>query len=241
MVFAGSFNDIESTSSSWAPIPNEPIGVPQGLCPGRVVWVWDPDATPSELNGFWWENQNNNQVVIDAMTTTGIQHLSGIDNESAAWDTLFKEFNQAHDSGSVGYQPGEKIAIKINLNNAYEYIKNPYTNQDNERDAGPSVVKALLRKLVHVVGVPQEDITVFDASRRMPNWFYYRVFYEEYPASSLVPEFPNVHFVDAAGEAAGRIMVTPSTTRIYFADGLGFYRTLPTCVIDAKYLINMPL
>ncbi|MFH1101495.1 MAG: DUF362 domain-containing protein [Methanobacteriota archaeon] len=242
MVFAGSLNNNNPVSlESWNPIPNQPMGTPQGLNPGRVVWVWNPDATPNELNGFWWEKQNNNEAVIDTMISTGIRGLMGADNESAAWDLLFKSFNQIHGYGTGGYQPGEKIAIKVNLNNAWEYLKNPYTERDNERDEDPYVVKALLRSLVNVVGVPQEDITIFDASRQMPNWFYYRVYYETYPTYPLTPEFPNVHYVDTEGGAAGREQVIASDKKIFFADGSGFTRTLPTCVVDAKYLINMPI
>jgi hypothetical protein len=242
MVFAGSLNENTPVSlESWNPIPNQPIGSPQGLNPGRVVWVWNPDATPSDLNGYWWETQNNNQTVIDQMTANGIQQLTGIENKNDAWNVLFENFNQHHGYGNTGYQPGEKIVIKLNLNNAWEAIKNQYTEQDDERDASPYVVKALLRQLTTVVGVPQEDITIFDASRPIPNWFYYRVYYETYPASPLVPEFSRIHYVDAEGGATGREKVTPSTTKVYFADGLDFTRTLPTCVINAKYFINMPL
>jgi hypothetical protein len=75
----------------------------------------------------------------------------------------------------------------------------------------------------------------------MGNWFYDRVYHEEYPASSLVPEFPDVNYVDYEGDASGRQKVEPSSEKIYFADNTGLSRTLPTCVVEAKYLINMPI
>ena len=49
-----------------------PIGVPTGANPGRVVWVWDPDATEEELTGYWWYAENNNQYVLDNMVSHGI-------------------------------------------------------------------------------------------------------------------------------------------------------------------------
>jgi hypothetical protein len=241
MVFANSYYNQNNGANPWNPLPNDPIGTPRGVNPGRVTWVWDPDATESDLQGFWWQQENNDQAVIDAMVSTGVRGLAGVDDDSDAWELLFTYFNQVHGNGEVGYQPGEKIAIKINLNNCWDYIGDPYTTKDYERDASPYAVKALLRQLVTVVGVAQEDITVYDASRMMGNWFYRRVYYETYPATPLVPEFPDVNFVDADGGASGRQKVEASAHRIYFADGTGLYRTLPTCVTDAKYLINMPI
>ncbi len=239
--FAG-ISFLNNSTSAWTPISNQPIGTPQGLHPGRVVWVWDSNATENELSGFWWMTENNNQQVIDTMIANGIQSLAGTTDIHDAWNHTFTFFNEQHGSGSQGYQPGEKIAIKINLNNCWNYqVINPYLKCDNERDASPQVVKALLRQLINVVGVKQEDITVFDASRPMSNWFYYRLYYEKYPALSLKPEFPNIHYVDSGGNATGREKAVPSTVKIWFADGTDFTRTMPTCVTEAKYLINMPL
>jgi hypothetical protein len=233
------FNQSEPAPVAWTPIPKEPMGVPTGASPGRVVWEWNPNATQQDLTGYWWEEQNNNQSVIDQMVASGIEQLAGTSNDTQAWDTLFAYFNQVHGNGSQGYLPGEKIAIKLNFNNALGGLGDPYKQEDNDRDASPYVVKALLRQLVNVVGVPQDDITIFDASRPIADWFYNRLYYETYPADPLVPEFPSIHYVDSTGGAAGREQVVASTTKMYFADGT--IRTLPTQVVNAKYLIDMPI
>ena len=237
-VFGINLINTPQTAQLWDPIPKEPMGVPTGLYPGRVTWVWNPGATEENLDGYWWEEQNNNLPVIKSMFSDGIQALAGETTDFDAWDQIFRYFNLEHGKGDVGYEPGEKIAIKINLNN--HWISAPYNQEDNDRDASPYVVKALLRQLIDVVGVEQEDITVYDASRRMPDWFYYRTYYEEYEGvPDPIPEFPDVHFVDVHGDAEGREQVIASSEKIYFADGLE--RTLPTCVVEAEYLINMPL
>ncbi len=235
-VFANNDSYLSISYERWDPIPNEPIGTPQGYNPGRVSWVWNSNATEEELTGYWWNKVNNNQTIIDHMFSLGIKKLAGVNDDLIAWDRLFKHFNEKHGYGEVGYQNGEKIAIKINLNNMFSYEE-----EDNDRDASPYVVKALLRQLVNIVNVAQEDIFIYDASRQMANWFYNRVYYEEYPADPLVPEFPQVHYVDSQGGASGREQVVASTTRVYFAAGSCSYRTLPTCVVDADYLINIPL
>jgi hypothetical protein len=231
--------DQQPAAVSWDPIPKEPMGVGTGASPGRVVWVWNPNATEKDLTGYWWEQQNNNQDVIDQMVSTGIRGYTSAATDAEAWDIIFTYFNEQHGNGPVGYQPGEKIAIKMNLNNALGGVGDPYPKEDNDRDASPYVIKAVLRQLVNVVGVPQEDITVFDASRPIVNCLYYRILYENYPANPLVEEFAHIHYVDSLGGAPGREQVIPSSTKMYFADGT--VRTLPTCVADAKYLINVPL
>jgi hypothetical protein len=223
---------------SWEPIPKEPIGIPKGANPGRLVWVWNPDATEEELTGYWWNKENNNPEIIDQMFSDGLQNLTGIDNDYDAWDVLFRYFNVVHGKGDVGYQPGEKISIKINMNNGYS---GPYTSEYDDVDANPYVVKSLIRQLRDVVGVDEDDITVYDASRKLMNWFYYRAYYEEYPADNLTPEFPDVHFVDMYGGAEGREQVVASDERVYFAAGTCEYRTLPTVVTEADYMINMPI
>jgi len=229
--------DENTEPTIWEPIPTDPIGTPKGVNPGRVVWIWDPDATESNLKSFWWKKENNNQQVIDEMFSKGIQALAGVEDDSDAWDILFTHFNEINGHGSVGYQTGEKIAIKVNLNNNWGNIN--YFIQNNDRDASPNVVKGLLRQLVNVVGIAQDDIIVYDASRPMPNWFFNRVYYKDYPSFNLKAEFSDVHYKDNAGLLPGREKVEPSDIKIYFADGV--IRTLPQCVVDAKYLINMPL
>jgi hypothetical protein len=82
---------------------------------------------------------------------------------------------------------------------------------------------------VYTIGVEQEDITVYDASRPMPNWFF----------DPVHDAFPNVNFVDANGGAPGRNQANPSEKEFYFSDGT--VRTLPECVVDAAYIINIPL
>ena len=246
LIFSGSSNVFatvylreKDNFESWVPASLDPMGVPTGANPGRVVWVWNPDATRSELLGYWWYEENNNQEVLDSMMSQGIKNLGETNDEKQAWDVIFEYFNEKHGKGSITYQPGEKIAIKINLNNCWQTLS--YITEDNERDASPYVVKSLLKQLINVVGVDPSDITVYDASRHMSNWFYNRLYYKSYPNLPLEPEFPDIHYVDAYGGFLGREKVKASDVRVYFAEGTCEYRTLPTVVVEADYLINMPI
>ena len=103
-VFAGlNFNNNFTPSFVWDPIPKEPIGTPVGVNPGRVVWVWNPDATEKDLSGFWWETQNNDQNILDEMFSTGVQSLAGTNDDHSAWDRLFRYFNEHNGYGNVSY------------------------------------------------------------------------------------------------------------------------------------------
>jgi len=244
-VYAEVFIYEKEKTKIWIPTSKDPIGVPTGANPGRVIWVWNPNATEEELTGYWWLAENNNQYVLDNMMSYGLQNLAGTDDDLEAWDFLFKYFNEQHGNGNISYQAGEKIAIKINLNNCWHTGGQvDYIYEDEDLDASPYVVKSLLKQLIDVVGVNQSDITIFDASRAMANWFYNRLYYEYYPDSTLIPEFPNVNYVDRLGRASGREKAAASEVRVYLAEnpqGTCEYMTLPTVVIEADYLINMPI
>jgi hypothetical protein len=226
-------NEEKDIINIWTPIPKDPIGIPIGINPGRVVWVWDINATEEHLNGYWWQKENNNQIIIDQMFSNGLQELTGENNDQEAWNSVFRYFNQIHGYNDTSYQIGEKIAIKLNLNNCWSPydLVNDYIEVDNERDASPYVVKSLLRQIINVVGVVESDITLYDASRPMANWFY----------NNVVDDFPLINYVDSQGGAHGRVKASPSNESVYFSDGSGLYRTLPKCVVEAKYLINMPI
>ena len=96
---------------------NNPVGVAQGIHPGRVTWARDPKATSWDgIKGQWWEDAYSDQRAVDRMTSRVLQDLTGRKNDKQAWDALFRHFNETHKKGSSGYRPGEKIAIKINCN-----------------------------------------------------------------------------------------------------------------------------
>ena len=223
-IFANNNSYLFSATERWDPIPNEPIGTPQGVNPGRVVWVWDPDCTDWDGSNYWWYSSHNDQNVLDEMFSKGIQTLAGESTDYNAWDALFKHFNLEHGYGNVGYQTGEKICIKINMNSD----NYGYGYQHNYINSNPYVIKSLFRDLVNVVGVAQEDITVYDASRYLANWWWDRA----------TDEFPNIKGVDKNGGASGRTKYVGSSSYIHFTDGQSF--ALPTCLANAKYFINVP-
>jgi hypothetical protein len=205
---------------------NEPIGVARGINPGRVVWAHNPGvANWDGKNGFWWEDSLINQSGVENMVNKTLTSLTGKQNEAGAWDALFIHFNTTKKNNSEGYKAGQKIAIKINVNNTYSHSNN------NELNASPQMVYAVLKSLIAEAKVPQENITVFDASRFITD----NVFNKCHNA------FPNVTYVDNEG-GDGRVKATYVDNAIpYSADNGKLAQGLATCAVEADYIINIAL
>lgn len=212
---------------------NQPMGIAQGVFPGRVVWVHNPAVTNAAMTNkagdFWYMDKNCNQNIVDSMMVSGIRRMGGKYNIKEAWNGIFTYFNETHNRGSIGYQPGEKIAIKINLTNSC--CNSGIVN--DKMDASPQMVLSIIKQLVEVVGVAQSDIWMGDP---------YRIFRNEY-YDKCHAVYPNVHYVDGTGNVSGRTgreVTKPCTTQVLkFSDGINT-ASLPQHYLDATYLINMP-
>ncbi len=221
------------------PVANAPIGVAKGINPGRVVWVRDPNATdwegPDLGDGHWWEAGHTDQAVVDQMLSKALRELTGKTTDAAAWNELFEHFNDGWE-----YDPGEKIAIKVNMvhfiergervdPDTYDIIEHPdYMN------ATPQMMLALLKQLVNVVGVAESDITIGDPTTYFPNEFY----------DVCHDVFPNVNYIDVSGgnEQNPRTAIANSSTPMHWSTSdMNDYTQdyILTCYAEADYIINM--
>lgn len=224
-----------SPTARWRPSdpPNQPIGVARGIYPGRVVWIHEPAVARwngDAASGGWYEDKFTDPVLAARMLSRSLRLLTGAPTDQAAWDALFRHFNRVHGRGDTGYQPGQIVAIKLNMNCSPTHEPNPSHGLYNT----PQVTLALLRQLVQQAGVRQEDIVVYDASRFMNDTIFR-------PAHT---EFPGIRFEDREG-GNGRAKAQPDkSVALHFADPSvpDSGRTyLPTCVTRATYLINVAL
>jgi hypothetical protein len=234
---------------------NAPIGVDRGVNPGRVAWAWDPDATQGEVKwdestGFFWDDDHNNQAVIDDLMGKVIRWLAGEEADGPAWDALFRHHNITRGRGDRGYQPGEKIAIKFNLNASLDrtiyhvgwdgiaHIYNPgiyAVDYDNEADHTPHAIRALLWQLTTQAGVPQQDIYIYDSIRYWTDKYW----------NFLHAEFPGVHFMDVQGYLGREQAVSTADPVMFYSklsvtDGQLSDR-LPAFVVDAAYMIDFAI
>lgn len=156
--------------NAWAA---SPVGSPKGIFAAqgksRVAYCRDGSAVSAPSSAAnWWANQYNDQNKIDALVTTTVKSVGDASDEATAWDNLFKDFNASHGRGSQGYSSGEKITVKINMNNTGPGMGGSGGRVDtNQIDASPQLVIALTRSLI-TAGVPEDRITFSDPSRFIP-------------------------------------------------------------------------
>jgi len=221
------------------PNANMPIGQARGIYPGRVVWIHDPNATNwNGTDGHPWEPNNTNLHFVNDMVSRAICELADQPSEDDAWDAIFRYFNVDHGKGDIGYQPGEKITIKVNLTTCNQrngtvdpctYDKTSYLDKS---DTSPQMITALLGQLVHNVGVEQADIAVGDTLTYFPNQWW----------DICHTAFPQVCYFDCEG-GFGRKKVEFSEVVQHWShagDSSGYeIDKLPRCFADADYIINL--
>jgi hypothetical protein len=197
-------------------LPNTPVGVARGIMPGRVGWAHDPKAVLYKGQGEWPLDKNFNQKLLDNMLRRVVISVPATANLRTAWDSILTSNNRSRGRAVKGYTPGEKFAIKVNLN---------CNGSTTLIDQTPQMVKSLLRQLVDTVKVPQTDILVYDARRLSGDQELWRV---------CKKEFPNVRFNDFShpqGEWA-------DTVKYSVPDIDKSAQLMPRWVAQADYLIN---
>ncbi len=203
-----------------------PMGKGIGAMPGRVVWAYAPESVHWDL-GYWWEPKNFEPAVVRNMVDNSIASLGGADTTKEGWDKLFKANNEARGKGAVGYKPGEKIAIKVNMNGAGWYQVND--GHTRKSFSNPVAVRELVMSLVEQGGVKPEDITIFDVSRNIPGFMLRHV-------SATPLEKVNFKFSDEGGSND----TTPDRNApiVWSKQFKGEQGYFPTCLTEAEYLIN---
>ena len=232
------------TRYDWAPeAVNSPIGTARGIYPGRVVWARDPAATKwagrwQLKDDQWWTDANTDQHRVEGMLSETLRNLAGTSTDEASWQAIFRYHNRAvRQLADRGYQPGEVVAVKINLNNSSS------AKTDNQTDATPQMVLALVRQLVGQAHVPSDCIFIYDVRR-----FIYSAM-----IAKIWNAYPDVRFVQADAPAADQ----PKNPRtgdqrgIEAADwvegisySVGSYKEaklIPRQVFAATYLVNLAL
>jgi hypothetical protein len=230
---------------------NQPIGIAQGIYPGRVVWVWDSSATNEKCtNAFgdgWFLPKNTSIDVVTRMFADAVTELTGKATVADSWDALFRDFNQSHGKGDLGYVDGEKIFIRTNQVSASDNtIDVDYTIKNTTRygmaETSPQIVLAVLRQLVNECGVKQENISLGDPMKHM--------YKHEYDL--LHGEFPNVTYLDHKGTYGRTKPVAGGAPSVYYSDRGTILREngttgnpfladyLPTVITQADYLIAIP-
>jgi uncharacterized protein (DUF362 family) len=206
---------------------NSPIGIPFGVKPGRVAWAFNPKSTSWDgVNNApgWWDDSNTHPQIVEAMLSDTLRSVGDAASDKEAWNKIFTDFNKRKGKGAVAYKKGEKIVIKLNLNQMHD----DHGNGANNSYIAPQLVQAMLRQLVQEVGAAPADITFYDAIRHVPDTIFDR----------CTKAFPGVHFVDSTN-ADGREKAVPDTTKPIVLGQGNVTMYFPTCVTAADYMINV--
>jgi hypothetical protein len=199
-----------------------PVGAARGIFPGRVAWVYNPNAAKWTGAGNYWDAAVNPQAEYNKSFTAGLAALAGGKTDADSWDKIFRWFNLAHDRAGTGYQAGDRIAIKINQNNSAA----PAADHGNAMNANPQTCVAVVASLVNA-GVPPADIWIGDPSRAVTDNIF----------SAIHQAFPDVKVVDYFGNN-GRV----TTTNV---DGVFPNKDVKNaesaCFYHARYIIDQPL
>ena len=232
--------------------PNQPFGKPVGVNPGRVIWIWNPEATNENCTtGFstqdwYWKPENTNGKVVGSMFRNALNKLCGKATVVESWDLLFRSFNNKKYQKNRGYIKGEKIFIKINQgtsrwlltqedkNNGYYYPTTLKPYEEKRRislgptETGPYIVLELLRELVNESGINQADIAIEDPM--CPIYGHnYDVWFKE---------FPGVVYIDKISMMHGRTLITPTANDLLFYSDKTQSDKLYDIIEKADYLIN---
>lgn len=179
----------------------------------RVVHVYSPRATHWDFSKTWFGDYVD-QAVVDEMVDLGVTQLTGTNSREAAWRALLPD-----------YEPGQRVAIKVNFNNAATT-----DDHDNFIDALVEPVNAVIRGLVEI-GVPPEDIWVYDAIRAIPDRFRNRC------------AFPGVQF--SGGQAGPNPLGFNVLEFVTFDPPPGIeapgVQRISNALAWAHYVINMPI
>jgi uncharacterized protein (DUF362 family) len=182
----------------------------------RVVHVRDTDATSWSGQTDYWNFVD--QGVVNTMVNQGVMVLTGTSSVADAWQALLPD-----------YQPGQAVAIKVNLNNAFEC-----DDADGQIDALIHPVNGVVRGLKQI-GVLETDIWIYDATRAIPARLVAGSqvgdirYFARNPCGHQAARFDSddVHAYVTFSSPAD-IPVPPATK-------------ITDVLIDATYLINMPI
>lgn len=241
---ANDANFVKAVGYDWKPgASNQPIGVAAGIYPGRVVMARNPQATKWAGNwknneDQWWLDKNTDVEKVSEILSVTLRKLTGSNKDKDAWDKIFKYYNKnIRGVTNRPYQAGEIVALKINLNNSSD------KKADNQSDATPQLVLAMVRQLVNNAKVPQNNIIIYDVRRYI------------YPAilSEVWKEFKDVRFLQA-DKASKNQPLNPAYGDYHgieasdWVEGVSYSagkykdaKLIARQVKDATYLINMAM
>ena len=187
------------------------IGRYHGSLDGKVIHILSTHATNwTGQTAFW---QYVNQPAVDDMVNRGVMELTGASTVADAWRMLIPF-----------YEPGQKIAIKVNFNN-----NQSCNNVNGVIDALVQPVNSVVSGL-ELIGVPRANVCVYDAVRAIPQRF-------------VDGGLAGISYYDnSCRNQAGFSNDSSSNVTFYPPPGVSMpIEKVTNVLMNAAYLINMPI
>ncbi len=169
------------------------------------------DGNPGKIAERYYDYID--EAEVQRMLELALAELTGAGSAAEAWRALLP-----------GVAAGQKITLKLNLNNA-SFDPEVTTNR---MDQSMPLVNAVLAGLVEGAGLTDGDITLLDASR----WFHPRIMKERC-------RYAGVNWVDSTGKERWDDAEKVEFTRDQPSPG-GDYR-LPKAYTQADHILNLCL
>ena len=227
--------------------PNSPMGIGNGVKPGRVAWVFNANATNINCTNGWGADgkgntadddgyflpKNTDKEVVKVMMDSAMINLTGEITVHDAWDKVFKHFNNRKGLGEIGYSSDQTIFIKVNQGTGSWLIDQSTMNPNTQSwakanygiaETSPQAILAVIHQLVTDYGVPEEMIYVGDPIAHL---------YQN-TIDPIKAEYPNIKFFDRNLSKSGRTVTKGLTNGkvIYYSDK---GKEMPEAVSDAMY------
>jgi hypothetical protein len=201
-------------------LAQRPTSARVAIPPHRVVHTHCDDATYWDYATGWYGDYVN-QTIVDEMTDRGVMTLTNTTTRADAWSALIP-----------AYAAGQKIAIKINLNNA------DCGDSDQVIDALPQPINSVIRGLKEI-GVSESNIWVYDVTNGWHNGEM-----PERLVNKVTTFYPDVQFHSNESSCSTALGYS-ATEKIHFnvPSGKPAISDRPICnaLANATYLINMPI
>ena len=176
-----------------------------GVPSNRIIRAYNRYMNEWDFSTGHWADYND-ITEYDRTFRVALKTLTGKFYMDQAWGEL------------LTYTPGDKFTIKLNHNNVG-------VGGDDEAlpNTSLAITRAVVSSLVYDLGVPQENITIFDVVRDIPvSWW----------RGPWADMFPGVEYIHKS-------TVIWNDTPITFPNGAVLY--MPQHLVDAQHLINIPL
>jgi len=167
------------------------------------------DGTPGKTKARYFDYINED--VVAQMLDQGLRELTDMGSASDAWGSLLPNL-----------QEGDRVTIKMNMNNA-SFDPQVTTNR---MDQTIPLVNVILDNLVEELGLSEEDITILDASR----WFHPEIMKGRC-------RFKHVQWVDETDKERWDQNESVTFTKDDPAPGGDFW--MPKAYTQADHIINL--